>query len=157
MKGRNKKTVIFDLDGTLANISKRRALANLPNGKIKWEVFFNPQHIPLDEPNGAVIAVLKAMKNDGYGIAIFSGRSDRTKEATIKWLKKHDVPYDFLKMRPQNEEFAYMPDEKLKRVWLKQFYPDKNEIQVVFDDRQKVVDMWRSEGLNCFQVAPGNF
>jgi hypothetical protein len=25
------------------------------------------------------------------------------------------------------------------------------------DDRQKVVDMWRAEGLTCFQVAPGDF
>lgn len=27
----------------------------------------------------------------------------------------------------------------------------------IYDDRQKVVDMWRSKGLTCFQVAPGNF
>jgi hypothetical protein len=25
------------------------------------------------------------------------------------------------------------------------------------DDRQRVVDMWRSNGLTCLQVAEGNF
>jgi len=28
---------------------------------------------------------------------------------------------------------------------------------MVFDDRQQVVDMWRQNGLTCFQVADGNF
>jgi hypothetical protein len=28
---------------------------------------------------------------------------------------------------------------------------------IIFDDRQKVVDMWREMGLTCCQVAPGNF
>ena len=27
----------------------------------------------------------------------------------------------------------------------------------VMDDRQQVVDMWRRNGLKCFQVAEGNF
>ena len=157
MEARTKKSVIFDLDGTIANISKRRALANLPNGKIKWDVFFNPDNIRLDEPNVAVIEVLKALKKENYRIVIFSGRSDRTKEATIEWLKKYEVSYDLLQMRPQNDEMAYMPDEELKRVWLNKYFPVKAEIHSVFDDRQKVVDMWRAEGLRCFQVAPGNF
>ena len=33
----------------------------------------------------------------------------------------------------------------------------KENIVGVFDDRQKVVDMWRKNGLTCFQVADGNF
>ena len=28
---------------------------------------------------------------------------------------------------------------------------------IIFDDRQSVVDMWRSRGLTCFQVAKGDF
>ena len=27
----------------------------------------------------------------------------------------------------------------------------------IFDDRKKVVDMWRQEGLTCFEVEEGNF
>ena len=33
----------------------------------------------------------------------------------------------------------------------------KDNVECVFDDRQKVVDMWREIGLTCMQVAPGNF
>jgi hypothetical protein len=31
------------------------------------------------------------------------------------------------------------------------------DVQFVLDDRDQVVTMWRSLGLQCFQVAEGNF
>ncbi len=34
---------------------------------------------------------------------------------------------------------------------------DHWSVQFVMDDRQRVVDMWRSKGLKCLQVAPGDF
>ena len=36
-------------------------------------------------------------------------------------------------------------------------FVDRNDVLMTVDDRQKVVDMWRAEGLTCFQVAPGDF
>ena len=41
----NKKTVIFDLDGTLANIDVRRDKSLKPNGKLDWEIFAAPDSI----------------------------------------------------------------------------------------------------------------
>jgi hypothetical protein len=34
---------------------------------------------------------------------------------------------------------------------------DKSNILYAVDDRQRVVDMWRSNGITCLQVAEGNF
>jgi len=50
----------------------------------------------------------------------------------------------------------FMPDEILKKQMLDTFV-DKDDVLMCVDDRQKVVDMWRAEGLTCFQVAPGDF
>ena len=50
-----------------------------------------------------------------------------------------------------------MPDDDLKQNWLDSLFSNKDDIFAVFDDRQKVVDMWRNNGLNVFQVADGNF
>ena len=47
----NKKSVNLDLDGTLAIIDKRRVLATKPDGKINWDIFFDPKNISLDVPN----------------------------------------------------------------------------------------------------------
>lgn len=150
-------TVIFDLDGTLADIRERRTLATREGGKIDWPKFFDPNNISLDKPNVAVIESFKALKNAGYRMVIFSGRSDATREETEKWLQSYGIEYDLLQMRPGSGEGMFTPDDKLKQDWLNQEFPDKSQILCVYDDRDKVVSMWRANGIPCFQVAPGDF
>ena len=148
------KTVIFDLDGTLAIIDKRRALAAKPNGKINWKTFFSPENIALDEPNLPVIESFKAMKAAGFIVGIFSGRDEISRQETMDWLAKHEIDPMFLRMRPKG---SFIPDDVLKKAWLDEIVVNGNEVMCVFDDRDKVVKMWRENGIACFQVAPGNF
>jgi phosphoglycolate phosphatase-like HAD superfamily hydrolase len=148
------KTVIFDLDGTLAIIDKRRALAAKPNGKINWGTFFAPENIKLDEPNFPVIESFKAMKAAGFIVGIFSGRDEISRQETMNWLAKHNIDPMFLRMRPNG---SFTPDDVLKKAWLDEIIANGNEVMCVFDDRDKVVKMWRENGIACFQVAPGNF
>lgn len=149
-----KKTVIFDLDGTLALIDERRALASKGNGKINWKIFFDPTNISLDKPNVPVIEMAKTLKAQGHSVVIFSGRDSISRTETIAWLNRFGVPFDVLKMRPEG---SFTPDDVLKQDWLDQLFPDKSDILCIFDDRDKVVKMWRSNGIACFQVAPGDF
>tara|TARA_R100001079_G_C4389682_1_gene126686 strand:+ start:226 stop:759 length:534 start_codon:yes stop_codon:yes gene_type:complete len=172
-----KNTIIFDLDGTLANIDARRLKAGkLKDGKvtdkIDWDVFFDPVNvITLDKPNVPVIKMAQLFKADGFKIVIFSGRNDRSFDATTQWLNDNDVPFDLLVMRPDKfkdkswpiadgnpatADMRFMPDDILKKKMLDTFV-DINDVFLVVDDRQKVVDMWRDLGLNTFQVAPGDF
>ena len=152
------KTVIFDLDGTLADITKRREMSTKENGKIDWDIFFDPNNIWFDLPNEPVITMAQLL-SERHRIGIFSGRSKATKDETKRWLKKFDVPFDVIKMRPTSNEWKFMPDDELKQHWLDTLFPDdkKNGILCVFDDRQKVVDMWRRNKVTCFQVDDGNF
>jgi phosphoglycolate phosphatase-like HAD superfamily hydrolase len=147
-------SVIFDLDGTLALIDKRRSKAAKENGKINWKVFFSPENIQLDEPNIAVIKTFQAMKQAGFEVGIFSGRDSISRKETEVWLKENGIQFDFFKMRPQG---SHTPDDVLKKMWLDEMISDGKEILCVFDDRDKVVKMWRENGISCFQVAPGNF
>tara|TARA_B110000285_G_scaffold234990_1_gene314092 strand:- start:8012 stop:8470 length:459 start_codon:yes stop_codon:yes gene_type:complete len=151
------KTAIFDLDGTLALIDDRRALSTNVNGKMDWDTFFAPENIQLDKPNWPVIHMAKLLKKDGHRIVIFSGRSKATKDATKDWLNDLDIPFDVLKMRPTAGGFKWMKDDVLKKKWLDDLFPNTDDITCVFDDRDKVVQMWRDNGISCFQVAPGNF
>ena len=150
----SEETVVFDLDGTLADITNRMNLSLKSNGKIDWTKFFNPENIRLDLPNMKVIRMAKILKSKGFKIFIFSGRSDQTKEATEKWLEKYDVPFDLLKMIPMGDNIK---DSILKENWLREVFDSPDDIFAVFDDRQQVVDMWRSYGIQVFQVAEGNF
>lgn len=151
------KTVIFDLDGTLALIDTRRKIATKDNGKMDWDKFFDPTYIRLDRPNYPVIDTLKLFSEKGLNIVIFSGRSEVTKEATEEWLDRYNIPFDTLRMRPTSNEFKFMRDDDLKEGWLNELFPDTKDIFAVFDDRNKVVEMWRRNGITCFQVADGDF
>ena len=150
---RKDKIVIFDLDGTLALIDDRRDLATKDNGKFDWDVFFNPDNISLDLPNVPVIQMANILHKQGFRIFILSGRSDVTHQATVNWLNDNGIWWDHLVMRPQNQ--LYLPDNDLKQGWLDTI--GKDNVAMVFDDRNQVVDMWRQNGLTCFQVADGNF
>jgi phosphoglycolate phosphatase-like HAD superfamily hydrolase len=147
-------TVIFDLDGTLALIDKRRALAAKPDGKINWKTFFAPENIQLDEPNIPVIKTFQAMKAAGFRVGIFSGRDSISRKETESWLAGMGISPDFFRMRPQG---TFTPDDVLKKEWLDQEIEDGHEIMCVFDDRDKVVRMWRDNGIACFQVNWGDF
>ncbi len=150
-----KNTIIFDLDGTLALIDRRRDLARMSNGKINFNILHDPSNIHLDEPNPPVVRIAQMFAEDGFNIVIFSGRSDKTATATLSWLSQNKVPFKKLVMRP-HKTMNFIPDEILKKDMLGK-HLDINDIFMVVDDRQKVVDMWRSLGLTCLQVAEGNF
>ena len=157
---KDKQTVIFDLDGTLALIDKRRALATKDNGKMDWDVFFDRDNIKLDVPNAPVIKMAQMLKSQGFTIVIFSGRSKVSYRTTRQWLIQNDVPFDMLQMRPNDRDtgghWHFMKDSDLKQHWLDTLV-DKDDVFAVFDDRNQVVDMWRSNGLQTFQVADGDF
>ena len=154
----DKKIVIFDLDGTLADIDTRRAISLKSNGKMDWDKFFDPKNISLDDPNIPVIKMAQMLDSQGFNIVIFSGRSTKTRTATKHWLKTHGVPFnDFdLHMRPTSDDWHFMKDSTLKQIWLDSVV-NKDDVFAVFDDRQQVVDMWRDNGLTVFQVADGDF
>ena len=157
-------TVIFDLDGTLADIEARRKFSTKEDGNLNWDKFFDPENIKLDLPNIPVIKSFQALQSQGYRMIIFSGRSDSMKNVTIDWLERNQLFPDKILMRPSEKgedgtDDRYTPDDVLKLSWMNQEFPGdkREEILCIFDDRDKVVNMWREEGLTCFQVATGNF
>jgi len=167
----NKNTVIFDLDGTLADINERKQKSQLDNGKMDWDIFFDPENIKLDKPKPEVIKCAQMFHQQGYKIVIFSGRNDRSFHTTQEWLAQHEVPYDLLVCRPDKfkdeswpvaegnpatYKMRFMPDQILKKEMLDTFV-DIDDVFIIFEDRKKVVDMWRELGLTCFEVEEAIF
>jgi hypothetical protein len=51
----------------------------------------------------------------------------------------------------------HTPDEQLTGGWYYKLGEyNQKRLVAVFDDRDKVVAMWRSKGVACFQVAPSS-
>jgi len=153
-----KPLYIFDLDGTLANASHRtHLLLDNPKDPDRWRKFYAA--CVDDTPIRPTIRTM-AMLADFADIWIFSGRSDEVRWETIHWLQRYthfypDMLDTALVMRPAGDTTA---DDDLKRQWLfSMLEEDRERLVAVFDDRDRVVAMWRANGIQCFQVAPGNF
>lgn len=153
-----KNIIICDIDGTLCTDEHRNHLLADPDNR-KWDEYFDLCH--LDPPVQAVIEVLRSFSNyqlgDGlpvkYEIHLMTARVDTVKQKTLDWLTLHGVPYDSIRFRPAD---CRVQDNVLKTKWADELGgPDK--VLFVLEDRQRVVDAWRSAGYTCFQVAPGNF
>lgn len=141
--------VVFDLDGTLALIEHRRHLvAQKPKN---WPRFF--EQCVHDEPILPIIAILHALRAAGHRVEVWSGRSDIVKAQTLEWLTRHGIEFDALRMRPQKDSRA---DDLLKEEWLLSLATEERPT-LIFDDRDRVVALWRRHGIRCCQVAPGDF
>ena len=141
---------IFDLDGTLALIEHRRHFVE--GGRKDWPAFFAA--CTDDRPNRPVISTLHAIQSGGAEVWIWSGRSDEVWEVTQDWLHGESLPPTH-RMRRAGD---HQPDDKLKAGWLAEMSSwDRARLVATFDDRDRVVKMWRDNGVPCFQVAPGDF
>lgn len=138
--------VVFDLDGTLADI--RHRVHHVRGARPDWEAFFAA--CPDDIPNAPVVNALLAHVFAGDRVEVWSARSDVVHLETEAWLWRQGIdPRRLTHMRAAGDN---TPDTVLKRHWLMQLHESERP-DVVYDDRQRVVDMWRDEGIACFQVT----
>lgn len=143
--------IAFDLDGTLCNIEHRLHL--IKGEKKDWPAFFRA--CVDDNPVMPLLDTAKALIASGYEVEIWSGRSDAVRAETVAWLDKYFRRYMYrgLRMRKDGD---YRADDVVKGEWLDALLPQDRPV-LAFDDRQRVVNMWRSRGIQCCQVAPGDF
>jgi hypothetical protein len=139
--------VVFDLDGTLALTEHRQHFIEKPTN---WDAYYDA--CDMDEPNFPIISLANSLRSYAYEIFILTGRSDQVKDKTIKWLDTYDVTWHEMFMRPNGN---FNSDYILKEAWVREIGIDN--IAMAFDDRNQSVAMFRSLGITCLQVAPGDF
>lgn len=133
--------IICDIDGTIAKM----------NGRSPYDESKVRSDLPVEE----VIRVLDMFKKGMMvEIVLLSGRHETCKDDTKAWLAAHNVSYDHLFMRKEDDDRA---DYIIKKELYDEHVNGKFNVLFVMDDRNQVVDLWRSLGLKCFQVDYGDF
>ncbi len=136
--------VICDVDGTVALRGDRDP--------------YNYSTVHLDLPNEPIIEVVKLLVGDYRELIFVSGRERSCFAATLAWLEKNldNTGFEFVPafMRATGDN---RKDAAVKREIYEQHIKDNYQVDYVLDDRNPVVEMWRSLGLVCLQVADGNF
>lgn len=145
------KTVIFDIDGTLADIEHRRGV--LQCERPDWHSF--NARMGDDTPNKAVVSLYKTLWNSGeYRMEIVTGRNEAFRKVTETWLTWNEIPFSRVTMRADKDQRA---DHVIKQEILNAFLAEGHDIAFTVDDRQQVVDMWRRNGIMCLQCDVGDF
>lgn len=135
------KAIICDLDGTLC----------LMNGRSP----FDASRCDEDLPNIPVVNMVKNYHQLGYKIILASGREDTFKPQTMTWLERFGIAYDKLIMRAAGD---FRKDAIIKKEIFANHIEGKYFVELVLDDRNQVVDLWRNDlQLPCFQVFYGDF
>lgn len=131
--------IIVDMDGTLSLLNGRNP--------------FDASTCDRDLPNMPVLETVYRWQRHAH-VIIVSGRTDDCETQTRLWLENHGVNYTAIHMRKTGDQHK---DSVVKEEIYRQHIKGKYNVKLVLDDRQQVVDMWRSLGLTVFQVAEGNF
>lgn len=137
------EAIVCDLDGTLA-------LFEYTNG-ISLRNAFDASTCNQDIINVPVAMALKAFQKMGHDIIFLSGREEKYRAPTEEFLERvseeYGISYHALYMRGLGD---FRPDDIIK----KEIYDNKikNDFHVtaIFDDRPKVVRMWKSLGIWVF-------
>lgn len=146
------KTIIFDLDGTLADVSHRRRFKN--DGSFDWKYFNDPDNIKNDTVNEAVADLYRNLSGK-YNRVILSGRNKAAFYQTRNWLDLNRIfNYDAIMLRQEGD---YREDYIIKKEMLDTLLSKGHEIAFAIDDRDQIVKLWRSLGITCLQCASGNF
>lgn len=138
------QVIVCDIDGTIALRTSDRSP-------------YDMDRVREDTVNIAVATVIKVMHDAGWTIVFTSGRDETARYNTAAWIEEHIgiVGFDLM-LRDTGDlrDDAVIKKEMLDIIT--SFY----RILVVFDDRNRVVDMWHANGVECWQVCSrekGNF
>ena len=174
--------VIFDIDGTLIDISHRLHL--IERTPPDWEEFRNPLQKRWDEPRLPIIKVAIALHKAGHQVILCSGRRESEREDTLESLSRF-ICYNLIvpSWKPllcMREDKDYRPDTEVKAEMLEIIrspdvkfpgYPPDPDPSVgrvfatgnskgfnpvmAFDDRPSVIRMWKEHGLTVADVGNG--
>lgn len=134
--------ILVDLDGTVALNTGGRS-------PYDWK------RVGEDEPNWPVIKMIQSyLMSNNTKLIFMSGRDEVCRKETEEWLRKYFSDWHALYMRPQNNtEKDSIIKERLFMNWIN----GRFNCIGIFDDRLQVCKMWRSLGLQVYQVAEGDF
>ena len=138
--------VVFDVDGTLVDVSGIRHLLDDPVRD--FEAFHQAS---LDcPPHGWVVDLARAVADAGAAPLVVTARRERFGFLTALWLSEHGVPYVRMEMRGRYDS---RPDREVKGDILTRL---RRRFQVVaaVDDNPAVLGLWAENNIPTV-VVPG--
>lgn len=129
---------VFDVDGVVADV--RHRLHHLTESPRDWGGFFAAAGADPPLADGIALAGQLALAHD---LVWLTGRPERLRSLTRRWLVGHGLPVHRLLMRANGDR---RPARVFKRDALRQLRRTV-EVALVVDDDPEVVEVLRADGV----------
>lgn len=147
------KAMIFDMDGTLADV---RSIAHHFQHDLEEDKDYDAYHLESVQVPVVdwVAAAARQAHKDGYKVLILTARKIKYLEYTKAFLTKHNIEYDMLFMREDDDN---RPDHEYKRDGLLYTRDFGYEIERAYEDNPEIIALWESEGIETVHVQDRGF
>lgn len=143
MRKKKEEAYIFDIDGTVTDSEMRHLYKeNIARGDWSWFT----ERIPFFKVIKSTAFILASLKKK-YKIIFITVRSDIDNQATLDWLKKHNLYDGELYMRPDGSRS--LKDYEEKEIHLKQLMKIYKIVGAV-DDNADCLQMFRKYKIPTF-------
>jgi phosphoglycolate phosphatase-like HAD superfamily hydrolase len=138
--------VIFDMDGTLVDVSGIRHHVTGP--KKNFDAFHSES---IDSPpHPDVVQAVHDAKAAGHDAMIVTARDAKWRNITAAWLGINKVPSDGMFMRAHGDQ---RPDYEVKKE-IHAKLSQTHDIVHAYDDNPSVIKLWHEKGIPT-TVVPG--
>ncbi len=139
-----KDIILCDIDGTIADNSHRQDL--LKNFK-DWDSFFS--EMGNDKPIKAIIKKINDDFERGSKIIFITGRPERYREKTFKWLSKYfNFSIEILMRNDDDKRNKVIVKEEM----LSKFKKGQNIVKV-YENDPDLIKLWKKNKLKVFKVT----
>lgn len=137
--------VIFDVDGTLANVDPY--LHHVRGSNRDYEAFHEASVDAL--PNFEVVQMVNEAFFDQMHILVVTSRKEVWRGLTSYWLAKNDIGHHALYMRSDDDN---RPDYEVKKDILLKIKKHWNIFHAV-DDNPSVIKLWEQYGIPTTKIG----
>lgn len=147
-----RRCVLVDVDGTLCDVSSVRYHVNPSDPRFSGRKRFDRFHAASIDcpPNRTATLLVQRAQAAGVDVVVVTARKWRWLYHTILWLDEHEVAYDDLHMRGDDDN---RPDTEVKADILARIRRRWTPILAV-DDNPAVCALWQAEGIPTLRI-PG--
>lgn len=141
------KAVIFDVDGTLCDVSSvRHHVLTKP----KRFDLFHAEALSCPPHSWVVEALWQHVEHD-HIIHIVTAREFQWHDGTVRWLMDNNIPFDHIHMRPLKD---YRPDYEIKSEILQRIWDLGHTVVHAYDDNPAVIALWAEHSIPT-TIVPG--
>ena len=136
--------IVIDIDHTVANSFWRDSMI----GTVPWDEYY--ENGRYDKPFKNVANLINSLSSMGYEFVGFTGRPEKFRTMTVKWLVNNRIDIDTLLMRPDD---CFIKNSELKMILVKDYFKDDfKKIHFLIDDNEESILEFYKLGIPTLQI-----